>query len=220
MGRPESARTGRVNHEDGDQSGVGRERGEAIEDRFLSAPGFPAYLASIRDNRDLWRAIYSRAAVPPELLERVRSLGRRWNLLALVEPWCGDGASTIPYLARLAEATPDLDLRILARDANPDLMNAHLTAGARSIPVVMILDESYRETGWWGPRPAPLQELFLRELRPLPKPERLLRLRAWYARDRGRTTLGEIVAKIPGPASSYRAGPASGDAPSTSNEHY
>ena len=50
---------------------------------------------------------------------------------------------------------------------------------------------------WWGPRPQPLQELFLREIKHLPKEERFPKIRAWFARDRGRTTLKEILSRIP-----------------------
>jgi hypothetical protein len=52
----------------------------------------------------------------------------------LSEDWCGDAVNSVPYLARLAELAPNLDLRVLARDENPDLMDAHLTRGSRSIP--------------------------------------------------------------------------------------
>ena len=123
-------------------------------------------------------------------------MGSTWHLLVLAEDWCGDGANSVPYLARLAEATPGLELRILSRDEHPDLMDSHLTEGTRSIPVVMILDEEFREVGWWGPRPAPLQALFLRDIKNLPKEERYSRLRAWYAQDRGRTTLEEVSSRI------------------------
>jgi uncharacterized protein (DUF2461 family) len=92
------------------------------------------------------------------------------------------------------------EMRILSRDGYPDLMEAHLTSGTRSIPVVMILDEEFREVAWWGPRPAPLQDLFRREIRHLPKEDRFPRIRAWFARDRGRTTLRELLERIPSSA--------------------
>jgi hypothetical protein len=76
-------------------------------------------------------------------------------------------------------------------------MDSHLTNGTRSIPVVMILDDDFHEVAWWGPRPQPLQELFLREIKPLPPEERYPKVRAWFARDRGETTLKEILARIP-----------------------
>lgn len=61
-------------------------------------------------------------------------------------------------LAKLAERASNLDLKILGRDSNPDLMDSHLTGGSRSIPVVILLDETFIERAWWGPRPRDLQE--------------------------------------------------------------
>ena len=168
-----------------------------MKDRFEQAMSFEEFVHGANNHQDLWRRLYGRAGVPQDLLAAALSVPGRWRLLTLAEDWCGDGVNSLPFLARLADAVPQLDLRVLRRDENPDLMDAHLTGGSRSIPVVMILDEDYREVAWWGPRPGPLQDLFLRELRALTKEERARRLRAWYARDQGRTVLREIMARIP-----------------------
>lgn len=168
-----------------------------MKDRFEQGMTFGEFLESATSNQDLWLQIYERARVPTDTLDAARSLPGRWRLLVLTEDWCGDGVNSLPFLARLTEAVPQMDLHVLRRDEHPDLMDAHLTGGSRSIPVVMILNQEYREVAWWGPRPAPLQELFLRELKVLAKEERGKRLRAWYARDKGRTVLQEIMARIP-----------------------
>lgn len=165
--------------------------------RFEKALTFQQFLEALDHSQHPWREFYERARVPEDILERGRALKGDWHLLALCEEWCGDGANSLPYLARLTEALPNVHLRVLGRDDNLDLMDAHLTNGARSIPVVMILDEHFREVGWWGPRPADLQDHFIRDLKPLPKEERYPRLRAWYARDRGRTALLEVLQRIP-----------------------
>lgn len=162
-------------------------------ERYEGGAAMEQFIDHARDNQALWRAMYARAAVPEEVLERASRLPAR-HLLVLAEDWCGDAVNTIPLLARLAEAVPGMDLRILPRDANPDLMDAHLTAGARAIPVVMVLDEDYRELGWWGSRPRPLQAWVRAEGMSMEKADRYREARRWYARDRGRTTLDEVVA--------------------------
>ena len=101
--------------------------------------------------------------------------------------------NTLPLVARLAELTPNVDLRVVGRDDNPDLMDAHLTNGTRSIPVVMVLDEDYEEAGWWGPRPSALQQWVTGEGMRLEKDQRYRHVRMWYARDRGRTTANEVI---------------------------
>ena len=164
-----------------------------IEQRYRAAAEFRAYVDLTSANRDLWTWGARKAAVPEDLLARVGALGGHWHLLVLSEDWCGDAVNTVPVLARLAERAPNVDLRLLGRDANPDLMDAHLSQGARAIPVVIVYDEHWVERGWWGSRPAPLQRWVKEEGLALPKDERYRKVREWYARDRGRTTLEEIV---------------------------
>jgi hypothetical protein len=155
--------------------------------------GFEEYLAAVTENEAMWHAMARRANVPEELVDRVRAIPGSWRLLVLVEDWCGDAVNTVPVLARLVERVPNLSLRILKRDEHPDLMYAHLTSGKRAIPVVMVLDEDFREVGWWGPRPRELQDWATSLGLTLAKPDRYRELRRWYAQDRGRTTVEEVV---------------------------
>ena len=161
-------------------------------ERYESGATIEQFIAGAESNQDLWRSVYARASVPEELAERARQLPAR-HLLVLAEDWCGDAVNTVPVLARLAEAVPGLDLRILGRDANPDLMDPHLSTGARAIPVVMVLDEDFRELGWWGSRPDPLLAWVRTDGQALDKGARYREVRRWYARDRGRTTLEEVI---------------------------
>lgn len=164
-----------------------------MKQRYESAPTIGEFIASARQNQALWGSLVARATVPDDLVARASAVGEARHLLVLVEDWCGDAFNTVPFVAALAAAVPGLDLRVLARDENPDLMDSHLTNGSRSIPVVMVLDEQFEELGWWGPRPTELQRWVLGEGQALPKEERYKAIRTWYARDRGRTTLDEVV---------------------------
>jgi hypothetical protein len=127
----------------------------------------------------------------------------------LLEDWCVDAVNSIPYLARLAELASNVDLRVLGRDANPDLMDAHLSpTGARAIPVVILQDADGAEIGWWGSRPRPLQAWVSSEGAQLEKSERYRHERSWYARDRGRTTLDEVLGILERAAGGGAAGEA------------
>ncbi len=167
-----------------------------LKERWARALPFDAFLETARSNVDLWHAIYDRVRVSPDALARARALRVPWHLLVLSEDWCGDAVNTVPVVARLARLAGNLQLRILARDENPDLMDAHLTGTSRSIPVIMALDGDFREHGWWGPRPAELQAWFLAVGKTLDKAERYREIRTWYARDRGTSTLNEVLALL------------------------
>lgn len=80
--------------------------------------------------------------------------------LILTEGWCGDAAFNVPVLAAIEKALPEkVKVKILLRDSNLELMDAHLTDGGRSIPKMIVLDNNLAELGTWGPRPNDLQTL-------------------------------------------------------------
>jgi len=153
-------------------------------------------LANVTKNADLWAAVWRRAVVGEEYLERVAAVPGNWYLLVLSEDWCGDAVNTVPVVAKLATLSSNLELRVLARDENLDLMDAHLTGTSRSIPIVILLDAEYLERDWWGPRPTALQDSVSGEWKVLEKSSRYREARMWYARDRGRTTLEEVVSML------------------------
>ena len=174
--------------------------------RYCEAPPFSDFLDTVDTNADLWKALARRAEVPDAAVERVRALGRRWHLLVILEDWCGDAVNTIPVLAKLADLAENLDLRVVSRDANPDLMDAHLApGGARAIPVVITLDADFVELGSWGSRPAPLTRWVETVGTTISKEDRYREIRRWYARDRGVTTLDEVIGILEGRAGSLRA---------------
>lgn len=159
-----------------------------------AAVSYDAFLGVAEQHLDLWRGIYERFAVPADVLARAADLRGEWKLLVLSEDWCGDASNTVPVLARLAETVPTFELRLLDRDDNLDLMDEHLTNGARGIPIVILLDSAGVERGWWGPRPADLQRWVMSEGKLIEDhDEKYLHVRKWYARDRGTETLGELM---------------------------
>lgn len=164
-----------------------------LKDRWASAMTLDEFIDRAEVNQDLWRSMRKRARVPAEVVERLRAIPGPWYLLVLLEDWCGDAVNTIPVLARLTEEVPGLELRVLRRDENPDLMDAHLSGAARAIPVVMALNERFEEQGWWGSRPRALQAWATSAAaQAMEKTERYREIRRWYARDRGQATLDEI----------------------------
>ncbi len=165
-----------------------------IRDRFFAGSTFAELLARPKDNSELWDAIYKRAKLSPAARDRASRLSGRWHLLVVNEDWCGDSVNLLPQIARLEECCTNIDMRILGRETNRDLMDKHLTGSSRSIPIVIVYDTGFVERGWWGPRPSPLQRWVMSEGLALPKPDRYRHIRGWYARDRGETVVSELLA--------------------------
>ena len=156
---------------------------------------FEQFVAQARpEHRLLWDGVYRHAKSPAWAADAVN--GRTLHLLAISEDWCVDTSSTIPTLARVAESVPGVDLRLILRDANLDIMDRYLTNGARSIPVVIVLDGDFNEVGRWGPRPSELQAWVMANRALLPRAEVVKEERRWYARDRGETSVREVLGAI------------------------
>lgn len=149
----------------------------------------------IREHRELWQGVYRKSDIPKWAVERLDEIGRDWKLLVIAEDWCGDASNLVPIFARLEEASKRIEVRVVKRDDHPELMDLYLTNGSRSIPIVVITDEELRPVGRWGPRPTELQEFVIREKRAGERPasEIYRDARRWYARDRGETTLREVL---------------------------
>ena len=107
--------------------------------------------------------------------------------LVLTEGWCGDAAQNIPVIAKMAEENEDIDLKLILRDDNLDIMDEYLTNGGRSIPKLICLDtETLDEKGSWGPRPQKLQKgaMEWKEDPDISMEEWAERVHKWYAVDK------------------------------------
>lgn len=170
-------------------------------ERFQSGASFDEFRQQAQKHQGLWDGIYEHLELPEDVLRRLETLPGRRHVLVLAEDWCSDAASLVPILAKQAAAVPEsVELRVLKRDENLDIMDAHLSHGGRSIPIAVVLDEEMRKIGWWGPRPGPAQALFRAKLRDY-KAGRLTDKGAdvyhpvlkWYREDRGRHTMEEFL---------------------------
>lgn len=129
------------------------------------------------------------------LLMSLRRLHKNWYWVVLTEAWCGDAAQNIPILAKIAEATPRIVMKLLLRDEVPEIMDHYLTNGSKSIPKLICLSqEDLTEVGTWGPRPEPVQKMIL-NYKENPKDtqeEFIQNIHTWYNSDKGHTLQDEI----------------------------
>lgn len=133
----------------------------------------------------------------PQLAARLMRINVPQTWLVLSEPWCGDSAQCLPCLGVAARLSPLVRLRVLRRDAHPEVMDRYLTRGTRSIPVLVALADDGSELFRWGPRPAAAQAVVeAARAAGLDKHVVQERLHLFYGRDRGRALDAELVAVL------------------------
>lgn len=130
-----------------------------------------------------------------EFKKVITDISQKQLWMVLTENWCGDSAQTLPYIAIAAEENPDIELRILSRDDNPDIMDHYLTnGGSRSIPKLVAFDENGNELFQWGPRPQEAQKFVKTELsKGREKSDVYKDLHLWYGRNRGKEIEKEFI---------------------------
>jgi hypothetical protein len=120
--------------------------------------------------------------------------------LVITEAWCGDGAQSIPHLAKLADLNPLITLKIIFRDEHPDLMDAYLTNGNRSIPkLVAMTADLQQELFTWGPKPNYLLDLhaaFKQNSEGRSYSDFLEEVHFWYAKNKQKDLESEIYPLI------------------------
>ncbi len=134
-----------------------------------------------------------------DMVEVLGNLKRKYIWLVITEAWCGDAAQNLPVLNLIAKQTPNIDLRLVLRDENLELMDHYLTDGGRSIPKLIVLDaETLQEIGHWGPRPAGAQALLVaHKANPAQTHEDFVKeVQLWYAKDRTLSTQHELLALL------------------------
>jgi hypothetical protein len=86
------------------------------------------------------------------------------QVLAIAEDWCPDVAQYLSLIARVCDEVPGMELSIVKRDENPDLMDEYLTNGKKRIPVIAFFDMSFGELARWAGRPRAADEWIFGEV--------------------------------------------------------
>ena len=136
-----------------------------------------------------------RGKIDQELALTIGGIKRKMTWLVITEGWCGDAAQQVPFFQKMTEYNDNIELKLILRDENPDIMDMFLTNGSKSIPKVIFIDEETNEVlADWGPRPKKIQDQFLAKKNDPDYDQSKLKeeIHLFYARDKGRALQEEI----------------------------
>ncbi len=134
--------------------------------------------------------------VSHETLQNIQQFDKKTTWLVLTESWCGDAAHVIPVINKVSELNDNIDLRLVLRDKNPDLMDAFLTNGGKAIPKLIAIDnETGNVMNTFGPRPSVATKMVAdyKAEHGVLTPEFKQDLQVWYNKDKGQSTIEDLV---------------------------
>ena len=120
---------------------------------------------------------------------------QKWYLIT--EPWCGDAAHLTPFIQKIAEYSPHIELHVILRDGDDNMIDSYLTDGSKSIPKLIVRDDNNTDLFTWGPRPIEAKELVdnLKESTKTTQ-EKKAALQVWYNNDKGISIQRELMAQL------------------------
>lgn len=134
--------------------------------------------------------------VSDEVIKRVSNFKGDITWLVLTESWCGDAAHVVPAINKIAELSDNIDLKLVFRDENEELMNQFLTNGSKSIPKLIMVDNLSDEViNTFGPRPSKATQLVndFKAKHGTLTPEFKEELQHWYNTDKGLSTINDLL---------------------------
>ncbi|QDI92666.1 thioredoxin family protein [Salicibibacter halophilus] len=127
-----------------------------LNEWFTKGMSPEAYIENMQQHKENLQHVYEHFNIPDD--ERLNTLADSPSrVIVLTEDWCGDAMVNVPILLHIAEKT-NMDVSMLLRDSNLELMDQYLTNGkSRSIPIFIFIDENGNEVAKWGPRAPEVQ---------------------------------------------------------------
>lgn len=115
---------------------------------FSSGQSFPDFLAAAKARREGWLKMADSARVDDALVARAKAVGGTWHLLVVAIDACGDSMNNVPYLAKLSELVPGLDLRIVLPVNGRPVQDTHRSLDGRTAtPTFVLLDSKGNDVG-------------------------------------------------------------------------
>ncbi|MBM7554790.1 thioredoxin family protein [Thalassobacillus pellis] len=143
-----------------------------LEDWFNKGITAQEYVESMTTLSEELIYIYEHFKVPSEdehLYEQLQKQNLR--VIVLTEDWCSDAMLNIPILLKIAEAG-HMNVHMLYRDENPELMDQYLTGKSRAIPIFIFINPEGKEVARWGPRAKEVQKFIDRSRKALPSKDK------------------------------------------------
>ena len=137
--------------------------------------------------------------VSDEVIKYVENFDKPVTWLVITESWCGDAAHVLPVINKVSSLSSKINMRVVFRDENPELMNNFLTNGARSVPILIMIDDG---TGnvlkTYGSRPEILASMVreFKEMHGFITAEFKEEIQKWYNKDKGQTIADELCSLL------------------------
>jgi len=137
--------------------------------------------------------------ISDEDIDAIKNATVNQTWIVLTESWCGDAAHVIPVINKVAELNTGINLQLVMRDENEQLMDLFLTNGGKSIPKLIQFDNTTKTVlNSYGPRPTEATKLVndFKKKHGTLTAEFKEDLQRWYNKDKGQNVINDLLELI------------------------
>tara|TARA_B110000503_G_C7140046_1_gene410463 strand:+ start:200 stop:811 length:612 start_codon:yes stop_codon:yes gene_type:complete len=133
--------------------------------------------------------------ISEETAEEIKKVNEPQTWLLITEGWCGDAAQNLPVINKMADLNDQIDVKLVLRDENLELMDLFLTNGGSAIPKLIILDTENNVINTWGPRPTVATNMVAAYKAEHGNLDADFKqdLQVWYNKNKGKSTQDDLV---------------------------
>ena len=150
-------------------------------------------------NNQRMKRLDKQTKLSEEAVRLADKIDKDFTWLVLTESWCGDAAQTLPVINKFSEASKKIDLKVVLRDENDELMNHFLTDGNKSIPKLLVIEnDSKKVVSTWGPRTEKATKMIQDYKKTHGKVDDKIKkdLQVWYNKDKGKHIEKEMISLL------------------------
>jgi hypothetical protein len=152
-----------------------------------------------RLNNQRMKRLDKQTRLSDEAISAAEKIDRDFTWLVLTESWCGDAAQTLPVINKFSEVNKNIDLKVVLRDENDELMDQFLTDGNKSIPKLIVIENESKEVvSSWGPRTEKATRMIQEYKKKHGKVDDVIKkdLQVFYNKDKGKQIEKEMISLL------------------------
>lgn len=153
-----------------------------------------AFIEYVKLNNSRSKRWIKKGELTDQIKSKLDSIQAKQKWVLITEPWCGDAAHLAPFIKKMAEYSPNIELEIQNRDGERSEIDNYLTNGGKSIPKLIVRDENGKDLYNWGPRPMEPQAIVMNQKTSnQTMEEKKSELQLWYNKDKGTSIQKELA---------------------------
>ena len=153
--------------------------GVISREAFDKMTTFSQYVDLMKANKDQMAQFTDEVSISDEDVAWWKSQGKI-NVVVLTFDGCGDALYNIPIIAKIGKLASNVDVRVIQRDDNLDIMNKYLNQGQfQSVPTFIFLDENLNEIGNLKERASDMTKIMEAEMLAARRQARVTHKDAW-----------------------------------------